>query len=139
MFQHRTNWYFMPIDSVSFNLIKIIRKDLSMLKWLPLGLLALSVTPYYSHAAVVTKDVTIKEVSVLGNGNLVVTSNESLNANCYGNNKAVKVYFGSSGMSQEGINRMLSLFITAKTIGAVVTIHFDNSSSNCLVSRATLR
>ena len=99
----------------------------------------LSCLSLYSQAATVNADVTIKEIRVVGSGDLIVITNEPLGANCYTSDKQAKVYFHATQMSQNAINRILSLLLTAKTLSSVVSIYFDNSSRNCRVSSVNLK
>jgi hypothetical protein len=53
----------------------------------------LSCLSLYSQAATVNADVTIKEIRVVGSGDLIVITNEPLGANCYTSDKQASFYF----------------------------------------------
>jgi hypothetical protein len=100
--------------------------------------LALCMASLSSTAATISTKVTVNTIQVFGNGNIVVNSNERLGANCYGGDKTVKIYYHSTQMTQNALDRVLSVLLTAKSTDAKVTLSFDDSSRNCMMSSVVL-
>lgn len=102
--------------------------------WL-LGLMILSSG---ASAEVVSKRITIDDVWVDGDGTFKIYSKYSLNNNCYSNDRQLKVYYHSSDMTEKGIDRTLSLVLTAQTINKPIVVYFENNSRNCWVKSVKL-
>ena len=93
------------------------------------------ITCFKVHSEVISKEISIAKLIVHGNGAFMIYSSEKLGGNCYKNDTLAKVYFHSTDMTQEGLDRSLSVVLLAKSTGKKLILFFDDSTRNCLVKQ----
>ncbi|MDM3869726.1 response regulator receiver protein [Porticoccus sp. W117] len=97
-----------------------------------LSITAIAATPTWHNSK-------IRTIYPLADGRVVLTL-ENDSAACQ-NNSSPKYYYiavGENGVTQEGLNNMLSVALTAATTGREISFNFDADSSGCQINRLSL-
>ncbi|WP_347332158.1 hypothetical protein [Marinimicrobium locisalis] len=80
----------------------------------------------------------IDSIKIVSNGNVHVILSEPTGANCYSSGRKLKINEGQMGVTAEGLDRMLSILLTAKATNSPVRLWFDDSNRNCTVGSMEL-
>ncbi len=98
------------------------------------SLLAYSMTP--AKAAPIWHSAKVATIYPMGNGDVVLTfDNDAPTCTNASNPKYYYMRVGANGMTQEGLENMLAVALTAANSGQTVTINFDDSSTGCFINR----
>ena len=77
---------------------------------------------------------TIKTIYPQSDGGFVIIFDSS-SLNCSRPDKYHFVSANQNGVTQEGVNSMLSVVLTAATLNKSIMVYFDKESSSCVVNR----
>lgn len=80
----------------------------------------------------------IKMIYPTSAGTVILTFKDN-STKCTNKNKYHHIKVGSNGVTQDGLNTMMSVALSAATLGKPLTIVFDEASSNCYINRMQLK
>lgn len=91
-------------------------------------------------AAPVWHNSKIKWIYPLGSGAVILTLEiESPTCNPGATTNYYHIKVGENGVTQEGLENMLAVALTAATTGRVVSINFDDATTHCYINRLYVR
>lgn len=105
------------------------------MKILRVLILCLFTTPVFATDVWFTSE--IKEIYPTSQGTVILVF-KSNSTRCTRDNKYHYIQVGKNGVNHEGLNAMLSVALTAATLGKPIAINFDSSSNICAINRFKL-
>lgn len=91
------------------------------------------------NAASVWHSGKVNQVYPTGNGDVVlVFDTDSASCTNGSNPKYYYIRVGVDGVTQDGLENMLAVALTAATTDRTVTINFDDSSTGCFINRLSV-